>query len=106
VPLEGMRRSDADVVVKLLGSKIKYTQPVEDPWFFAHRPIQSLDITDGHNVTMFVPDTPLTGIGCVVQVCRTLSLTHGKVLMNHSINFASKLPSVSIAPNRMLCLSK
>jgi hypothetical protein len=69
-----MRRTDADVVIKFLGSRVQYTYPVEDPWFSAHRPVYSLDANNGHNLTMYVPDSPLTALGCAVQVCQT-SLT-------------------------------
>jgi hypothetical protein len=69
-----MRRTDADVVVKALFSTVQYTYPVEDPWFSAHRPVRSIDSNNGHEVTMYTPDSPLTALGCAVQVCQT-SLT-------------------------------
>jgi hypothetical protein len=68
MPLEGLRRNDADLNIKFLGSPVRYNHPVDDPLFSAHRPVTDFDLNIG-NITRYVADSPLTGVGCTVQVC-------------------------------------
>jgi hypothetical protein len=67
-PLEGMRRDDADTALILLGTSVKYTKPVDDPWFSAHKLYQQLDAATGENLTLYLPDSPVSLMSCTVQV--------------------------------------
>jgi hypothetical protein len=99
VPLEGLHRDDADTVLKFLGSPIRYSHPVDDPWFSAHQAVTTFSPANGRNYTQYLPDSPLTGIGCSVQVCPELSHIVTRQLIDHSINFASEHPLVTIVPS-------
>jgi hypothetical protein len=68
-----MRRNDADLVLNFVGSPVHYHDPVDDPLFSAHRTITEYDDGFNDNITRYVADSPLTGVGCSIQVCRKLS---------------------------------
>jgi hypothetical protein len=69
-----MRRNDADLELMFLGNPVHYSHPVDDPLFSAHRTVAEFGGRSGTNITRYVADSPLTGLGCIVQVCRKLSL--------------------------------
>jgi hypothetical protein len=68
VPLKGLRLNDADVVLKFLASSVHYNHPVDDPFFSAHRAVTDYNVAIGGNATQYAADSPITVIGCSVQV--------------------------------------
>jgi hypothetical protein len=67
--LAGMRRDDADVAVIFNSNTIKYTKPVDDPWFLARQTVIWVDLTTGSNITLYMAETPRKAMGCTIQVC-------------------------------------
>jgi hypothetical protein len=70
-----LRRTDADIVLKFLASSVRYNRPVDDPLYSAHKEVIFYDYSLGENTTLYAADSPLTAIGCSVQVRRALSTT-------------------------------
>jgi hypothetical protein len=67
-PLEGLRREDADIALIFLGTSARYTKPVDDPWFSAHKWYQMVDRDTGKITTLYTPDNPVSLMGCKIQV--------------------------------------
>jgi hypothetical protein len=99
VPFEGMRRNDSDIVFRFVKSSVHFARPVDDLLFSAHRTIREFDVGQGENVTRYLADNPLAGLGCSVQVCGDLSLMVVRQLIGRSISFALKQSLANIALN-------
>ena len=63
-----MRRDDADVAIMFLTAAVIYTHPVYDPWFHAQKKMIKLDTVASTNVTLYIPASPATAMGCTIQV--------------------------------------
>ena len=61
-PIQQLNRTDAEVSLYFLGAdSISFTEPVDDPWFSAHR---ALEIKDQ---TYYLSDTIMRIVGCAEQ---------------------------------------
>jgi hypothetical protein len=78
-----MRRDDADVAVIFNSNTIKYTKPVDDPWFLARQTVIWVDLTTGSNITLYMAETPRKAMGCTIQVC--LKKTYTSLTMANTI---------------------
>jgi hypothetical protein len=103
VPLDGLRRDDADVVLKFLASTVEYNHPVDDPWLSAHKKVNYYEASNGKNVTHYAADSPITSMGCSVQVRWQFSSTVNRWLTDYSTSFASEQALVSIVPSWIVC---
>ncbi|KAF2183698.1 hypothetical protein K469DRAFT_667950 [Zopfia rhizophila CBS 207.26] len=77
VPLPGMERKDADVaVIVAITNPNRYSHPVDDPVFAAHRPWEG--VVSNETFTYYAPDAPVGVIGCTEQYQFCLSQGSGK----------------------------
>ncbi|KAF2003590.1 hypothetical protein P154DRAFT_486179 [Amniculicola lignicola CBS 123094] len=68
-PIPELRRIDADVQIFFLSAPgIRFTAPVNDPWFSAHKNASELYVT--HNTTRptWTADVPVSPMACTMQV--------------------------------------
>jgi len=63
-----LQRSDADVELKAISTnRVSFTEPVNDPMFSAHRN-STVSTSSGRILSIYVHDSPVTVMGCAVQV--------------------------------------
>lgn len=69
-PIPQLQRADADVMIFFLTAHgIMYTQPVDDPWFSAHRLGPKYgNIRNNESFPSYLQDEPLAVMGCAMQM--------------------------------------
>jgi hypothetical protein len=69
-PIEQLRRGDADVaLVFLAAGEVAFTAPVDDPWYSAHRllnTVSSVALSQGKQ-QLYMADSSASVIGCAIQ---------------------------------------
>ncbi|ERF76409.1 hypothetical protein EPUS_06967 [Endocarpon pusillum Z07020] len=66
-PLE-MQSSDADLVAIFIAkNEMRYRQPINDPFFAAHRREDEVSDQQRGNVTFYNSDFPISALGCTLQ---------------------------------------
>jgi len=67
-PVAGMRPDDADLAFMSLLTSVVYQRPVHDPWFLALKEMTAYDSTSQENNTVYLSNSPVTAMGCTIQV--------------------------------------
>lgn len=69
-PIEQLHRDDADVMLFFLSARgIVFAQPVDDPWFSAHREgPKSRNVMSGVSSPTYLQDEPVQVLGCTYQM--------------------------------------
>lgn len=68
-PIPELQREDADIYMMFLSAPgIRFTQPVDDPWFSAHTPASVLYGEDGTTRPSWVQDSPINVLACTYQI--------------------------------------
>ncbi|KAF2265455.1 hypothetical protein CC78DRAFT_515110 [Lojkania enalia] len=69
-PIPALYRTDADVsVVYLSAPQIRFSSPVDDPLFSAHKNISDIvNLDDGSMYASYLQDDPLTAMACTIQM--------------------------------------
>ena len=62
-PIPALHPQDGDIDILFLQTNLQYLNPVDDPWFAAHKQI----VPDGANVPFYLPDNEPSNVGCVNQ---------------------------------------
>jgi hypothetical protein len=76
-PKDGIevKKGTGDIFWKpVMPNSVTYNNPVNDPLYSAHRPVQIYDDTQGRNYTRYMPDHPIKGVSCLQQVSVALSV--------------------------------
>ena len=99
--LPGMNRDDADVSFSfVMKYATRYSAPVNDPMFSAHKPlvITELGMGEPRNITMYQSDNPMTGVACAQQVITLPGSLVPTFRIDHvSTNFAQLRRMVTFA---------
>ena len=69
-PIDALRRNESDDVylLPLSGRNIRYSEVNDDPWFGAHRPLETLYQGSIGTVSSYVADETLSQVGCAFQI--------------------------------------
>jgi len=69
--IEGLRQKSADLGIAYLGNGVRYSAPVDDPWFLAHKAIPSFSAATGNKTIWFHADSQGRAMGCTYEVSIT-----------------------------------
>lgn len=67
-PIGGLRQESADVGIAYLGNGMRFSKPVDDPWFRAHNAITQRIFPAGIEMTYNHADSQGRAMGCTFQV--------------------------------------
>jgi hypothetical protein len=104
-----MQRTDADVSYLFVAkNSVKYTSPVNDPLFSAHKGRTHLDVATYTNRTLYISDAPGGSLGCIQQYEFCIASSKGDVCTPLSglplTLTASDFPSANPSPVQLATL--
>ena len=67
-PISQLQRPDADISLFFLSTNgVLFSNPVDDPWYAVHRPIQGAKFGN-NSIATYIGDYPVSVLGCTRQV--------------------------------------